>query len=338
MLGELMLSQPSRSGLPLALYPRVQTTDFDEAAQLYSRFATPVRLTRTLRRTPFSWRANQLNVGPLGVSASELAGGVSAQSEGPVSEYHLSIPLSEARGDARSGKAVFPMVKGRSALVSSPGDHANVVLQPGFQGLGLNIPRAAMHAALTTLSGHATGAVHFRRTLALDAPKSRPLLRLLGQLLANADLEPSPFTSPRAAAFSEALLFQLLLCHPHSEARLLNAPVQAAEPRYVRRAVEYLDTHLSRQITMAELTGETGVSARSLQLGFQRHRGCSPLHFLHARRLQRARVLLLTDEALQSVRQAAELAGFQHMGRFSVQYRERFGETPTSTLARRWGR
>lgn len=337
MLLWLMLSQPRRTSLPLALHPGVHTTDFDEAALLYGRLVTPVRLTRTLRRTPFSWRANQLNVGSVNVSASELAGGVNAASEGPVSEYHLSIPLGEARGEGSSAGAVVPLVKGRSALVSSPGDHANVVLQPGFQALGLNISQAALSAAVITLTGTAAPVtVRFRRLLALDAPKCRPLLRLLAQLIARADLEPMPFSSASAAAFSEALIVQLLLCHPHSEASLLAAPVQAAEPRYVRRAVEYLDANLGRPITMAELSSETGVGARSLQLGFQRHRGCSPLDFLQARRLQRARLLLLTDPTLTTVGRAAQLAGFQHLGRFSVQYRQRFGEMPTRTLARRW--
>jgi transcriptional regulator GlxA family with amidase domain len=106
----------------------------------------------------------------------------------------------------------------------------------------------------------------------------------------------------------------------------------------VRRAAEYIDTHFERSITMAELTVVTGVSARSLQLGFQKHRGRSPLDFVRARRLERARVLLLTSDAVTTVSEVAQLAGIEHLGRFSVRYRERFGESPMHTLARRWGR
>lgn len=334
-----MLPLPARSALPLSRYPAIYTTDFDEAALMYSRLVTPVRLNRTLRRTPFSWRGNRVAVGSLGVSSGEYAGGVSAESEGPATGYVLSIPLSEARGEGSFGAGFFPMIRGRSALFSSPGERAKVVLQPGYQGLELSFSSTTLADAMVTLTGAAPRELRFQRSLALDSPQVGPFLRLLRELVMSAEIEPAPFGSaPFAARLAEALLFRLLLSQPHSQLAVLAAPGHAAEPRYVRRAADYLAAHVARPITMAELTREAGVSARSLQLGFQKYRDCSPLDFLLARRLERARVLLLTSDAVANVSQAARLAGFQHMGRFSLQYRARFGETPTGTLAKGWGR
>ena len=75
-----------------------------------------------------------------------------------------------------------------------------------------------------------------------------------------------------------------------------------------------------------------GVSARSLQTGFQRHHGCSPMQFLRTRRLERARQLLTAGSPM-TVSQVAMACGFEHLGRFAAQYRARFGESP----ARRQG-
>jgi transcriptional regulator GlxA family with amidase domain len=82
---------------------------------------------------------------------------------------------------------------------------------------------------------------------------------------------------------------------------------------------------------MAELSALTGVSVRSIQEGFQKHRGHPPLVFLRLLRLAKARELLSRGDC--SVTGAALACGFEHLGRFSVQYRAYFGESPSRTLA-----
>ena len=46
-------------------------------------------------------------------------------------------------------------------------------------------------------------------------------------------------------------------------------------------------------------------------------------------------LLLITSDAFVTVSEVAQLAGVGHLGRFSIRYRKRFGESPTHTLARR---
>jgi transcriptional regulator GlxA family with amidase domain len=45
-------------------------------------------------------------------------------------------------------------------------------------------------------------------------------------------------------------------------------------------------------------------------------------------------LLLEADPTTTTVSDAAGRCGFLHLGRFSVQYREKFGETPSATLRR----
>ena len=77
-----------------------------------------------------------------------------------------------------------------------------------------------------------------------------------------------------------------------------------------------------------------GVSTRSLYAGFRDFVGASPMQYLRELRLERARAELLGSDAA-NVAAVALRWGFAHLGRFSSEYRQRFGETPSETLKRR---
>lgn len=85
-------------------------------------------------------------------------------------------------------------------------------------------------------------------------------------------------------------------------------------------------------ITVADLGRLVKRSVHSIQQDFRDHRGCTPTAFLRARRLL-ARQLLLTGPDTR-VSQVALACGFRHLGRFSVAYRQQFGETPSRTRRR----
>lgn len=321
--------------LPLSRYPSLAISSLDEATDMYSRLAAPVHIHGISSRERFSWRANHLALGPVALVASATVSSVWADCECADDAYLLSIPLNDDSAEARIGQVVTPLVRGRSGMIVAPGQKSRVVIESGFQTLQLSLPRQTVLDAMTALTGRDPNEVRFQQRLALDSPEVRSFSRFLGSVLKEADTARPTFTAPGAAErWAEALIFRLLLCQPHGESALFSVAARAAEPRYVRRAAEYLDTHADRQITLAELTVVTAVSARSLQVGFLKFRGCSPLGFARARRLERARVLLLTSDDALTVSEVAHRIGIAHMGRFSLYYRRRFGESPARTLAR----
>jgi transcriptional regulator GlxA family with amidase domain len=84
---------------------------------------------------------------------------------------------------------------------------------------------------------------------------------------------------------------------------------------------------------VADLAGITGVSVRSLQEGFRRHLGCTPMAYLQQVRLERARESLRdADPTRVTVASIAHRWGFAHLGRFAAVYRARFGECPSESL------
>jgi transcriptional regulator GlxA family with amidase domain len=78
------------------------------------------------------------------------------------------------------------------------------------------------------------------------------------------------------------------------------------------------------------------VSERTLRKAFQKIRGLPPCRRLRMLRLSGARrVLLSAHGRCVTVTEIATSFGFVELGRFSVEYRKTFGESPSETLGRR---
>jgi len=87
---------------------------------------------------------------------------------------------------------------------------------------------------------------------------------------------------------------------------------------------------------MEDLCHYTGVSLRTLQRSFVEYFQASPSEFIRARRLNAVRQgLLAAASPHHTVTHIANNSGFTHLGRFSVNYRKHFGESPRETLAKR---
>jgi AraC-like DNA-binding protein len=103
----------------------------------------------------------------------------------------------------------------------------------------------------------------------------------------------------------------------------------------MRRLEHALEAHRDQPLYLTELCAEVGVSARTLRLHCQEHFGMSPQRYLWLRRMNMARRDLARADSTQSTVTAIAVEhGFWELGRFSVQYRRLFGESPSETLRR----
>jgi AraC-like DNA-binding protein len=124
----------------------------------------------------------------------------------------------------------------------------------------------------------------------------------------------------------------LLSVHGHNLDDAAPARGGPVLPRHVRRAREYMNAHAHESIRAEQLAQVAGVSLRSLYAGFKQFCGVSPMQYLKDLRLERARADLLSGSA--SVGGTALRWGFGHLGRFSADYRQRYGESPSDSLRR----
>ncbi|HJS32464.1 MAG TPA: helix-turn-helix domain-containing protein, partial [Alphaproteobacteria bacterium] len=63
--------------------------------------------------------------------------------------------------------------------------------------------------------------------------------------------------------------------------------------------------------------------------------GVSPMQYLRNARYAKIRGDLVRADGEAGVTEVALRWGITHMGRFSIEYRRRFGESPSQTLGRR---
>jgi AraC-like DNA-binding protein len=109
-------------------------------------------------------------------------------------------------------------------------------------------------------------------------------------------------------------------------------PVQ---PRAVVKAKEFMEEHYSEKLTVLDIAGYVGISARSLQKSFERFECTTPTLYLRKLRLKRARELLVFASSQGEGIKISEIAlrcGFFHFGNFSKLYAKEFGETPSQTV------
>lgn len=133
--------------------------------------------------------------------------------------------------------------------------------------------------------------------------------------------------------FAELLITQLINTQPHNYSERLQAGSHTALPAHVRRARDYIDTHLGEPLSLAELADATGVSARTLQNGFQRFLDQTPTEYIREQRLQRAHLeLRQADPASTRVTEILLNLGISNPGRFAQLYRQRYGCLPSDTL------
>ena len=105
-------------------------------------------------------------------------------------------------------------------------------------------------------------------------------------------------------------------------------------PRSVRRAVDAMRADLGHTRTVTELAAVAGVSSRTLQRQFLAFVRKTPRAMLRDMGFEQARRELLQGSPNTKVMDIAVRSGFPHCGRFSVEYRRRYGETPSQTLKR----
>ncbi|MEU1971316.1 helix-turn-helix transcriptional regulator [Microbacterium sp. NPDC019599] len=106
-------------------------------------------------------------------------------------------------------------------------------------------------------------------------------------------------------------------------------------PASLRRAEEYLQSHASEPVSIADAAEAARMSVRGLQQQFQRWYQLTPAQYLRNARLDGARAELTEARLSGRPTKVSDLArrwGFAHAGRFAAYYAEAYGESPAETL------
>jgi len=281
----------------------------------------------------FAWAIHHVQVGRFGLTRCRHGGSLAIDW---ANRGLYALALSQ-RGDGECAEsdvahALRPDV---AAVMLSPDTDTTSRMVAGYHGVVVTIPRRVLEReAGAMLDGEEGRALRFTPGIDLAVGAGAELARLVGFLVGEAARTDGISHVPAIADdLTAAILHAMLLRLPHTLSDALQAKARPAAPRYLRRAEDFLAANAERMVTSAELAAEVGVSVRALQGAFRRYRGCSPTEFVRQRRLELARQRLLACDGA-TVTEIALACGFGHLGRFSVEYRARFAESPSQTRHR----
>jgi AraC-like DNA-binding protein/tetratricopeptide (TPR) repeat protein len=99
------------------------------------------------------------------------------------------------------------------------------------------------------------------------------------------------------------------------------------EPHFLKRADRFISDHISEVISVQRLARHCGVSPRTLEKAFADSRGVTPIAHARNMRLDRAHEALGNGE--ESIVDIARRHGFRSSTTFALEYRKRFGMTPS---------
>jgi AraC-like DNA-binding protein len=268
-----------------------------------------------------------------GVSLNRLKYGAEVDIEpGPLDDFYLiQMPLA---GQARiiSGAQQIdsdPEV----ASVISPTDETVMRWSDDCDQLMVRIDRMLVDRAIGALSGRLEPeAVRFQ--LGFRWRECAPWRSLVHYLN---DCASHPFDAAQyrlmVAQIEQLVVSTLVGAQPHDMPESTSARCTAVLPRHVRRVQDFLRENAAEPVTADQMALVAGVSLRSLYAGFREYCGVSPMQYLRTLRLDGARQTLLSEPDC-NISSIAMRWGFGHLGRFSMEYKQRFGESPSQSLRR----
>lgn len=176
--------------------------------------------------------------------------------------------------------------------------------------------------------------LHKPRVIPLT-PSRSPAMALLKQVLPLIDLGGGSEANLRMLGLDDTLYRILaVMLAPETLAPAFARGPTSASSAAIGHVTEYIVGHLDQPITLSDLERVSGLSARTLQVAFRRAHGCSPREWIRRRRLVVARERLLVADKGTTVVAVALASGFTRPGAFATAYTQRFGESPSDTLAR----
>lgn len=107
-----------------------------------------------------------------------------------------------------------------------------------------------------------------------------------------------------------------------------SAPPPAYRESAVHAAVQFIQDHLNRPITIAQLAEHAGYSQKQLTRLFRKELGMTPLQYLHQRRMH-AGQMLLSEYPDLTIRQAAAYVGMEP-AYFTRLYKRTFRSLPSA--------
>jgi AraC-like DNA-binding protein len=131
--------------------------------------------------------------------------------------------------------------------------------------------------------------------------------------------------------FEKILVKTLLLSQPHNYSHLIQDQYNS-DPEYLKRAIQYIHHNIHQNIRSEDLERIAGVSKQKLSKAFRDRLQISANSYIRHYRLKCIYQELSLARDKKNITNIAMKWGINHLGRFSIEYKQQFGESPSDTI------
>ncbi|WFB37829.1 AraC family transcriptional regulator [Kiritimatiellota bacterium B12222] len=220
-----------------------------------------------------------------------------------------------------------------------PGAPLDAYIPVGYSNATLTVPQDLFLKTVACMFPEIPESI-IKTGAGVQVKKSSPLAlrRLLAEVKSGLVDMGAPFASHAARAELESQLLigflSVLSDAVAGEGPRLKPRTENTEKR-LRQARDFLRETITHPIHLDELCQELGMSRRGVEMMFRKSFNTTPGTYLQRQRLNGVRRDLMVSNAHSvSIREIANKWGILHMGHFSRNYRDLFGESPSTTLRR----
>jgi len=317
---------------PLSNHLLYDGDDIDDARKVLSNMFNEVSLEPLDTRKPYRSLVYGVELPQSAVGYIKFESGVKAGPVDPMGFHTLQLnPVGSALYHNNDGDIPG---SAREGVILSAGQTVKNNHYAGNGNLVLNVSDEVLRNFQSMWTGKTQKQMlKFKSGFDTSSPQIASFLNLTDVFIKELNRPGGILEIPAAvASFESALLTTMLFSFEHQFSEQMGSKVTSASFKQVRNIEDYIESHASQPVDMASLATISGLSGATIHRAFRKHRDYTPMQFLKQTRMRLANQRLLMARSTDSVTRIAMECGFTHLGRFAVEYRQRFGEEPSRTF------
>jgi AraC-like DNA-binding protein len=309
--------------------------DAGDAISWMSNICGPHELeVHNANKMHFRHIGNILNSTTTAIGHIEYGTDVTVKVEDLNNSYSISLPLSGFQELDTGKNTVQSNVS--SGVIISPANACELRISGNCRKTLVRISRQAMELGLESLIGQSISKpLIFESKMDANIGASSAWWRTIHYIESELSNPDSLYNSPAFIRdIEQALIKGILTSQPHNYSDEIRRAIHNKLPSYLIKTIDYLKLNARNEIHIDDIEWISGVSRNKLYSDFKRYIGVPPTAYLKRIRMEGVRSDIIKCTGEESISTLAFSWGFNHLGRFSTEYRKMFGETPSETQAK----
>ena len=310
-----------------------QTENMQQANECLNKIIGPHELFDVGSKDPLKFSFNGERIG--GITIGELIYGkdvvFKTSDQMDMRYYCITRPIQGTPIFKKS--ANFFHTNYCTAAIVSPFDKFELEVEQNCVQSFISISRPLLENTLAELIQRPLSTpIHFDHSMSKENEKMNAWWNLL-EYLTSAHKDQFDFSClmPEIKPNFEYILVKtLLMSQPHNYSDLLYGSNNRV-PTYLKHAIQFIHENIHHMIRIEDLEQFLGVSRTKISRDFRHFFKTTPQLYIRYYRLKCIQQELLVAQNGNNITSVAMKWGINHLGRFSIDYKKLFGESPSDT-------